>query len=354
MTAQLPALLAAVFATGLAMSASAAIIPPCPTPSNDEEAKVLGVALDGYDRYGVSCLRQIKDEYPQHFVNVSQISKDFNGSWNKPQMKWAANALDNGDAVAKSRLAGYSVNQLDADYGLWGKELTSWLYWWPLPTMGLVYEDITDASVRGPLRPLMQAHVGFLSLFSTGDRILTPSVRTLPNSGAHDASLGQDFFLKHALGLMPQKPHNADIKEWGWPFRVTENLTHGYMSSTIKSRYLTNYLNGGEIDWVVAKLNALGVTTRTTMRIWRYANGNFATLLEQNLHGTKDPVYAVTRINGTIHVLGPKRCNGNPQAWLDTTAQLIRDTCSGSIPAPPPTALVYEVRIDGSGVTRVQ
>lgn len=346
-----PLALLVLFSLGIGGAAASAT---CPTPSNGKEAKVLGVAMDVYDPNDLTCLQGLMQTYPQHFANVPQMDPNHNGSWNIPPMKWAANALDGGDAVAESRLADYADNQLDAAYGLWGKEPTSWLYWWPLPTMGQVFDNVSNTAVLEPTRKLLQAHVGFLSMFSDGTRVLTPGMRTLPGSGTHDISLGLNYFFRDAVGLSVTKPAGAATNEWGWPYRVTDRLSHSYMSSTIRTRYKTNFQTGAEIDWVVAKLNALNVTTRTRYRIWRYQNGDYATLLEQNTHGTKDPIYAVTKVGGVYHVLGPHRCPGNPQASFDFTARLIRDTCGGSIAAPQNTPLLYEIKIDGTGVTRVQ
>ena len=332
----------------------------CPTTVSTEESKALGFALDGFVKDGVSCLRDVKarhgncEQGKDCFRNRSQIGANHNGSWNIPPMSWAVNAIDNGDNSAEDLLAAYGQNQLTSAHGLWGKELSSWLYWWPLPTLGLAFNNVPDPGVQAALRPLLQAHVGFLSLFSDGQRILTPSVRTLPGSGVHDAALGQDYFFKKAVGIGVTKPTNAGTAPWGWPYRVTDAINHNYMSSTIRTRYAQNFWTGSQINWVVAKLNALGVTTRTQVDIYRYQNGDYGTVLRQNLHGTKDPVYAVSVIGTTIRVLGPERCSGNPQAWFDTTTRHFRNSCGNSILAPPNTPLLYHVRVNSSGVTRIQ
>lgn len=349
-----------LLAAGLAATAAVPAQAACPAGTTTKESKALGFALDGYAGYGVGCLRDIKARHgncegtKDCFRNRAQIASGHNGSWNIPPMSWAVNALDNGNASAKSLLTTYAQNQLTSSFGLWGKELTSWLYWWPLPTLGQVFDDVADSQLRGALQPLLQAHVGYLSLFSDGQRVLTPSVRTLPNSGTHDISWGEDYFFKKAVQIAVSKPTGAATNEWGWPYRVTDNLNHGYMSSTIRSRYAQNFWNGSEVSWVVAKLNALGVTTRSQVDIYRYQNGDYGTVLRQNLHGTKDPVYAVSVIGTTLHVLGPKRCSGSPQAWFDAGTRRFVNSCGDSIPAPPNTPLLYHVRIDNTGVTRVQ
>lgn len=349
----------AVAGSVLALTGASAAFAACPTQVTTKESKALGYALDGYASDGVSCLRTVKNNHgncesgKDCFRNRSQISSSFQGSWNIPPMSWAVNALDNGDASAQSLLTTYAQNQRTSTYGLWGLEITSWLYWWPLPTLGLVFDEVP--AVRSALQPLLQAHVGFLSLFSTGNRVLTPSIRTLPGSGTHDAAWGQDYFFKKAVGIAVSKPTGASTQEWGWPYRVTDVLGHGYMSTTIRDRYADNFWDGSEIDWVVAKLNAVGVTTRAPMHVWRYQNGDYGTLIERDTHSTKEPVYAVSVIGTTMYVLGPQGCPGNPQAWLQTSpTRAFVDSCGNSIPAPPATSLVYQVRIDSNGVTRVQ
>jgi len=319
--------------------------------------RTLGMAIDGYLTGGVSCLRDIRDVFESgacgsgktnRFKVYAQLTPSSSGSWNKPPMSWVINALDTGDVTSITRLDDYSVNQLDSAYGLWGKEIMSWIYWSPLPTMAVAYQEIPE--IRPNLRPLMQAHVGTLTLFSTGDQVLTPSIRTYT---WNEPSTGQDYFLKRALGLNPPDPPNLYSNDGQWGFRISKVVSHNYMAETVRLNYLDNYQDGSTIDWVVAKLNALGVTFRAKVHIWRYQNGDFATLIEKNVNGNNPPVYAVSRIGGTVRYLGPQVSTLSPlQCYRD--GDVIR-TSYGTIPAPSSsTPLLYYVTVGPTGVTRVQ
>ena len=281
-----------------------------------------------------------------YFQVAGQLTASSNGSWNKPPMTWLVNALDTGDATSITRLDDYSLNQLDPAYGLWGKEIMSWMYWSPLPTLAVAYQQIPG--IRASVRPLMQAHVGTLTLFSAGDRVFTPSIRTYD---WNDVSAGQDYFLKRALGLNPPDPPGLNTNDGEWDFRISKAVSHGYMADTVRLNYLNNFQTGSNIDWVVTKLNDLGVTFRAKVHIWRYQNGDFATLIEKNINGNNPPVYAVSRIGGTVRYLGPQVSNLSPlQCYRD--GNVIR-TSFGTIPAPS-SSLLYYVTIDSTGVTRIQ
>lgn len=356
MRKRLPSAVAIFGLALLAMSSqawAACRLPDC----NDADYRTLGMAIDGYLTDGVSCLRQIRDLFESgscgsgktnRFRVYPQLTPSSSGSWNKPPMSWLVNALDTGDVTSITRLDDYSVNQLDAAYGLWGKEILSWMYWSPLPTLAVAYQEIPD--IRPNLRPLMQAHVGTLTLFSTGNQVLTPSIRTY---ASNQPSTGQDYFLKRALGLNPADPPNLNTDDGEWDFRISKSVSHNYMAETVRLNYLDNFQNGSTINWVVAKLNALGVTFRAKVHIWRYQNGDFATLIEKNVNGNNAPVYAVSRIGGSVQKLGPQVSTLSPlQCYRD--GDVIR-TSFGTIPAPSSsTPLLYYVTIGPTGVTRIQ
>lgn len=349
-----------VFFVALLLTVGAPARAACRLPQcSAHDYRALGMAIDGYLSGGLSCLRQVRDLFESgscgsgktdYFRVYAQLTPSSNGSWNKPPMSWVVNALDTGDVASITRLNDYSVNQLEDDgsYGLWGKEITSWMYWAPLPTLAVAYQEIVE--VRKLLRPLMQAHVGTLTLFSAGDRVFTPSIRTYD---WNEVSTGQDYFLKKALGLNPPDPPGLNTHDGEWDFRITKAVSHNYMAETVRLDYLDNFQTGSTVDWVVAKLNALGVTFRARVHIWRYQNGDYATLIEKNVNGNNPPVYAVSRIGGVVYQLGPAYSSLSPlQCYRD--GDVIR-TSFGTIPAPSSsTPLLYHVTIDPNGVTRIQ
>ncbi|MCG8459794.1 MAG: hypothetical protein MI919_26230 [Holophagales bacterium] len=317
----------------------------------------LGMAIDGYLEGGVSCLRQVRDVFEsggcdagktQYFKVDGSLAHDTDSSWNKPPMSWVVNALDDGDSTSITRLQRYALDQQDPAFGYWGKEITSWMYWGTLPALATAYHGVQP--VRQRLRSLLQGHVGLLTLFSAGDRIFTPSIRTKSWNGIAD---GVDYFVKQALGLNPPDPPGSSTNDGEWDFRISKAVSHNYMAETVRQRYLESFLDGSNVDWVVAKLNAVGVTFRAKVHIWRYQNGDFATLIEKNINGNDPPVYAVTRVNGVVRKLGPAVSTLSPIECVRNGNKI--ETSFGEIPAPSPFApLVYHVTIGPSGVTRVQ
>jgi hypothetical protein len=328
-------------------------------PTSEVDHKILGMAIDNYistSPRNWACLNEYYnyDWNGDIFKVLQQLSANDDKSWNKPPLSWLNNYFYDGDSTSKTRLKDYAVNQLTSAYGLWGKEPYSWLYWDVVPACAVAFQEITDPAVRSPMQKLMQAHVGVLSIFSTGSRVYTPSTRTHPGSSPSDASRGQDYFLKKALGLNPAFPVGRN-NEANWAFFITEKLTHNYMSTTIRDKYKTCYQNGSNIDWVIAKLNALGVYSKTPISVWRYMNGNYGVMMEKNVNHSKStqyPYYAVSKVGSTVQLVGGYNSYSTPECsrivingipYFKTSQQQVR---------APMGTLIYKVVIDQGGVRR--
>lgn len=336
------------------------------------DAQLLADGLDKYVTVDPAGTRQVFDAEKDLITSFTRpFTPDFQGSWNKPVLAWCTWLIATADREPARLLVDYVKGQLGED-GLWGREILSWLYWWPLPAVGLVYDWLRDSesnasqldaalrsNLERKLARLLKAHVLTLSLFALPEEnpdapgcpaVWCPGIRTWPDD---KGNLGLSYFFATALEPGLRIPDGGKTKQhWGWPYRVTEKLSHDYLDQNDRRLARENRDHGTQAAAIVDVLKALGVRFQATVKLWRYKNGDTCATITRNTHGTKPPVVGVSCVAGDFHFLrGLEKKKKGAKRDRDHNQIVYEEKDDDHILAPRPSeALLYEVTIGPQGV----
>jgi hypothetical protein len=334
------------------------------------DAQLLANGLDEYVASGLAAARQVFSANEDLITRfTTPFTPRFQGSWNKPVLAWCTWLIATADERPARLLVEYAKGQLGRD-GLWGREILSWLYWWPLPAVGLVHNWLRDpksnagqldadlaSELEAQLARLLRAHALTLSLFALPGKnpnapdcpvVWCPGIRTLPGGAGN---LGLSYFFATVLGPHRRIPVSAVTpRHWGWPYRVTWALSHEYLGAQ-ERRLLREHRDYG--TWAAAiaeRLNELGARLQAPVTVWRYRSGDACATISRNTHGTKPPAVGVSRVGGNFHLL---RGVEGKRRGARRRGEEIRYRGDRRIPAPPPGGLLYAVTIGPRGARLV-
>lgn len=353
--------------------------------------------LDAYASGDLALARQIWRDHGDKIRRDREIDRrNWPSSWNWWPLALASRLLasDEGErpplVQALVRYCESQLNRREPKHDLWGQEILSRIYPWPVAAMALVYDWAKEKKVApavAALTDLLTAHAYTLALFSLPHPYPQSAARALyvcaPGMRSNKFEQGRQisFITSCILNAGNVRGNRAALVSTAnpksrvdWSSRVAWAASHAYLPEAERKKLLAHVETGEHAQEIVDKMQGLGVAFRTPVQVWRYKNGDYVALAKRNVQGSTPPILAMTRVDGRYHHLsvhppelrghGGRRLGDPSKCWREGDRARVYfedavlgpasgpETLEGSIPAPPEddaSELHYAVRISPEG-----